>query len=331
MISWLCWTYLCAILALWLLLAYGADRWWIATVAMFAPVWIWPLPLAILVPFAAVIRRRTLYPLVVATLVIVFPVSRLCVPWRLAFTPGHDTPSHTFKLRTITLNGDGSKLETDAFLRMLSDLKPSLVILQSWNGSKHKEAFGEGWHVVVDGELCVVSRHRIVSATRCLGPEYPEFTKRNGSLAIYEIATPAGTIGLANVHLFTPREGLDAALVRDFDRAADELRRNANTRRDQSRAVRRAVERHARPFIIAGDFNTSTKSIVYGELWSDLTNAFSHAGWGLGHTHFTMHTGVRIDHILVGPGWHVQRCWVGPEMGSAHRPVIADLELPVSP
>jgi vancomycin resistance protein VanJ len=34
---------------------------------------------------------------------------------------------------------------------------------------------------------------------------------------------------------------------------------------------------------------------------------------------------VRIDHILAGPGWYCARCWVGPDVGSPHRPVLADL------
>jgi endonuclease/exonuclease/phosphatase (EEP) superfamily protein YafD len=41
----------------------------------------------------------------------------------------------------------------------------------------------------------------------------------------------------------------------------------------------------------------------------------------------TRKTGVRIDHILAGHGWRCRRCWVGPNIGSAHRPVIADLYL----
>jgi vancomycin resistance protein VanJ len=34
---------------------------------------------------------------------------------------------------------------------------------------------------------------------------------------------------------------------------------------------------------------------------------------------------VRIDHVLAGPGWHCDRCRVGPHVGSPHRPVLADL------
>ena len=36
-------------------------------------------------------------------------------------------------------------------------------------------------------------------------------------------------------------------------------------------------------------------------------------------------TTVRIDHVLAGKGWNCVRCWVGPNVGSPHRPVLADL------
>jgi endonuclease/exonuclease/phosphatase (EEP) superfamily protein YafD len=82
---------------------------------------------------------------------------------------------------------------------------------------------------------------------------------------------------------------------------------------------------------VAGDFNTPTRSAVYRESWTDLTNAFSAAGWGLGHTHFSRRIGVRIDHILASDHWHVTSCEVGPDVGSAHRPVVAELKRPSAP
>ncbi|HBO45279.1 MAG TPA: hypothetical protein DD670_15390 [Planctomycetaceae bacterium] len=35
--------------------------------------------------------------------------------------------------------------------------------------------------------------------------------------------------------------------------------------------------------------------------------------------------GARIDHILMRSDWWPRRCWVGPDMGSDHLPVVADL------
>jgi vancomycin resistance protein VanJ len=39
----------------------------------------------------------------------------------------------------------------------------------------------------------------------------------------------------------------------------------------------------------------------------------------------THRIGLRIDHVLCGPGWWPEVCWVGPDVGSAHLPVLADL------
>ena len=68
-----------------------------------------------------------------------------------------------------------------------------------------------------------------------------------------------------------------------------------------------------------------------GVCWDDYTNAFSKAGFGFGETRWTtmrgITFGVRIDHILTNEHWRPQRCWVGPDVGSDHLPVIADLRL----
>ena len=55
------------------------------------------------------------------------------------------------------------------------------------------------------------------------------------------------------------------------------------------------------------------------------TDAFSEAGRGWGYTFIGAKTTVRIDHVLISKGWHRAACRVGPNVGSPHRPVIADL------
>jgi endonuclease/exonuclease/phosphatase (EEP) superfamily protein YafD len=104
-----------------------------------------------------------------------------------------------------------------------------------------------------------------------------------------------------------------------------DLRANTALRTAESEATRRWISRSPRPVLVAGDFNLPVDSVVYRRSWSWLTNAFSQAGTGFGSTKFTRWHGVRIDHVLGGPGWHCRRCWVGPDVGSDHRPVIADM------
>jgi endonuclease/exonuclease/phosphatase (EEP) superfamily protein YafD len=79
--------------------------------------------------------------------------------------------------------------------------------------------------------------------------------------------------------------------------------------------------------IVLGDFNMPPDSAIYRQFWSDFSNAISSAGFGFGSTHFTHRTAVRIDHVLAGPGWRFRRAWVGPFVGSAHRPVVADVDV----
>lgn len=57
--------------------------------------------------------------------------------------------------------------------------------------------------------------------------------------------------------------------------------------------------------------------------------AFSAMGFGIGNTTYVDKGGIkwgsRIDHILTRGRWHASRCWVGPDIGSDHRPVLADI------
>src|SRR5262249_30558545 len=128
-----------------------------------------------------------------------------------------------------------------------------------------------------------------------------------------------------SLHLDSPRDGL-VEEIRTRGLQAGRLEENSARRRRQSEKVNRWLESwDGAPSLLAGDFNTPTESTIYRENWSGYQNAFSAAGFGFGSTFFTRHTAVRIDHILVGHGWRCRRCWVGPPVGSPHRPVIADV------
>ena len=60
------WSYLLIAVLDWALLRFGGDRWWLATVLLFAPRWFYGLPLFVLFPLAIWRRRRNLFPLAVA-------------------------------------------------------------------------------------------------------------------------------------------------------------------------------------------------------------------------------------------------------------------------
>src|SRR5438045_2373256 len=88
-LRWACGGYLVFVVALWLTLRFATDRWWVATVVMFGPRWVWALPLTLLLPAVVVVRRRKLlWLLTAAAVVVAVPVMGLCVPLRRVLSPG---------------------------------------------------------------------------------------------------------------------------------------------------------------------------------------------------------------------------------------------------
>lgn len=95
-----------------------------------------------------------------------------------------------------------------------------------------------------------------------------------------------------------------------------------------------AAEPKDTPIIVLGDFNTPTWSPFYKRFIADtgLVDA-SGTSWPSVTRFFRRfrdigHLGAPIDHILVSPGIEVRSFELGPDVGSDHLPVIADLRLP---
>ena len=76
--------------------------------------------------------------------------------------------------------------------------------------------------------------------------------------------------------------------------------------------------------LLAGDFNAPPEGCTYRDSLGRYTDAFATAGWGFGYTFRNRGMQLRIDHVLAGAGWSFARCSVGPDLGSPHRPVVAD-------
>ncbi len=87
------------------------------------------------------------------------------------------------------------------------------------------------------------------------------------------------------------------------------------------------------PTIMLGDFNSTDQTPYYHIIASaGLTDVHREAGWGLGST-FPAYNSYwpfvpplfRIDFIFVSGQFAVQRTWTGPDGGSDHLPLSADL------
>jgi endonuclease/exonuclease/phosphatase family metal-dependent hydrolase len=204
---------------------------------------------------------------------------------------------------------------------LVRETEPDIVALQEWPESNHSPLLtGASWHWHRTPRLFLASRYPIRNAVdlglHSSGPD--------GSVGRYELETPVGIIHLFSLHLASPRPAL-SAMIHKNHRQAQGIETNMARRWEQSEKVALEAEAVLGPLLIVGDFNTPPESYIFRRVWAGYSDAFASAGWGWGYTFFDSKTIARIDHILSGEGWYCSRCWVGPQVGSPHRPVLADL------
>lgn len=296
------------------------DVWWVATVALYSPRWILGLPLFLLVPSALLIERRALGVLALAAVALAGPVMGFRVPVaRILARASQGGPPPD--LRVMTYNVGGGDVPTDALVRYIGEVRPDVVVLTE----RYAPVDAPEFSCHCDYGLCFLSRFPIRAID---ARDRKEFWPSYGSGAIirYDLETPRGVVQVEQVHLATVRHGLVNVMHRAW-RGAPELEANTRLRDWESREARAWTARGNAPLVVMGDFNLPVESAVYQRHWGSLTNAFSLAGFGFGVTKQTKWHGIRIDHVVVGPEWNVDRAWVGPGLGGDHRPMLAELRL----
>lgn len=320
----LSWAYLGVVVAALVMLRLAGDLWWPPTLILFAPRGLLALPLFLLIPAAAALRRRVLWPLAMAALLWLFPLMGFQVPLS---SPGatRGTP-----LRVVTLNMGQDRVAPNSLAELVRDLDADLVMLQECPADFQAQ-WPADWHMQRAGQLVIAARYplEVVDESRRLTPP-SRWPPVNGVLV--RASLPSAKMYVACVHQTSPRGGLAEVLDRQTGvslRRAGKVAENLLIRRTESTALGNWLAEVNHPLLIGGDFNMPIDSRIYRNNWAGYENAFSRVGFGFGHTKFEplgpLEYGIRIDHWLSTTDCHFERCWVGPNLGSDHRPLIADL------
>jgi endonuclease/exonuclease/phosphatase (EEP) superfamily protein YafD len=318
------WLYLSGLVLVWFLLWFTTDRWWFSTMMSFGPRWIYPLPLAVLVPGCLFFDRRRWPVLLVSNVILWFPVMDFRCPWGRIFLPS----GTTYRVLTCNLHtGEGDPAALRALIRREN---PDFIALQEVSIDSIRSAL-EGYQVVQSGLLLVASRFPLHEEGNTSGLE-PLHVNPRIHVLLCSADTPQGKLLFGSVHLPSPRFGLSNVMDRKTGIQPSKkilLEEHIRLRREESAAIAVLVKRFSGPVILAGDFNTPVESAIYSANWSSYWNAFSRTGFGFGRTfQADVHGipfGVRIDHILGSPQIVPARCWVGPAIGSEHLPVLAEM------
>ena len=200
------WLYVLMVLAVWFLIRFGGDRWWLATVMLFGPRWVYGLPLLLLGPAAALRRRRLLLPLGASAIVLVGPIAGLCLPVGQLLAPAGPA------IRVLTCNVKGRCVNNKALDDLISTTRPDIVALQGcWANVRVR--WPAGWHFWQESEFVIASRYPLVH------DETDHYWRRRGQWPHLDmlhcvVQAPGREIDFCSVHLHSPREGIVAALDR---------------------------------------------------------------------------------------------------------------------
>ena len=317
--SWGCVLYLVLVVLLWIVVWSASDIWWVATLLLFGAHWLWALPLALLVPASLIFKPKRLWMLLVAILILVFPVMNFNIPWGHFFAKKTDAPH----VRVLSCNTHQDELDARALGKMVAAQQPDIVALQEFQTHRLSHVFPKtDWYVLTDGELTIASHWPL---RRIKDLIEPDDAAGGGHAACYLVEAPSGPIYFINLHLASPHPSFNAVLSQDPS-AHEQVRMNFLARAQQAAVVSQFASKCSGRVLLAGDFNTPVNSNIYRRYYSGFEDAFSSTGWGFGYTYFFgKRSQVRIDHILGGQGWHCQNCTVAESVGSKHHPIIADM------
>ena len=324
------WLYLVAMLVTSVGLWRVGDRWGPMTVLLFGPRWVLLLPaLGLAIGSIRVRRPLLLLPVVVAGTVVAGPVMGFRMGWRSWF----DGDSAGTPLRVVSYNVAGG-INLDTSLPWIIEQTRADVIGFQECGRILADAVRDlpeiAWSTNVRDQLCVVSRYPITS-TRQLDRENIRAARGSGVVIEYTLEIDGRELHLTNLHLETPRAGLAPVREGNISEGFGKLQSKSWIRDIESRQAREWVDADDGTIVVVGDFNLPVESVIYQRHWGNMRNAFSHSGFGFGFTRIAGWIRARIDHVLVGSRVHVVRAFVGPDFGSDHRPMIADLILPAEP
>ena len=313
------WAYVALLAAATAVLHCTGDLWWAGTAFCFGPRWVLLLPAPLFLALVIYDRPGRLPPLLVACLLAPFWMG-FNIPFPLGARPAG---GRTF--RVVTFNAGGSLADRDAFCAWVGTQNPDVVVFEESDPERWIPILGHGWHwSPMRHGVIVAARHPVEDSEAILDEG------RHACLRV-DLRVDGVIVRIGCVHLPTPRDGIEALVHHDprFDERMSAERRE---REAVSRTTADFLLRLQRVDLVAGDFNMPVESRIYQTYWGELTNVFSATGFGLGHTKFTRWHGVRIDHVLIAnPNISPVRTAVGPDVGSDHHPVIAEVYLPLRP
>lgn len=321
------------LLAIVLALAFVGEGWWVTTLLLYVPRALFGVPLPLLVVALLLYRRtRLLWTQLVATLLLLFPLMGMSLPW---FTGASSAPA----FRVMSFNADSGYAGASEIARAIEAVSPDVVLLQEaerMRGPFENELERLYPHVRSSTEFLIGSRFPIVERTP--PGKLPYWGReRSPRFMRYVVRTPSGDVVIYSMHPASPRGVLQLYRFRGvFGRLrrgelfagnpSKDVGENTGLRRLQVEAIGRMAAEETLPVIIAGDTNLPVLSPLFRANLGRYQDGFSVASGGFGYTYPQKYPWMRIDRILASEQLRFTSFQNGCRHLSDHFCVYAELQ-----
>lgn len=322
-----------ALIAVWLLMRFVGERWWLTTVLLYLPRagWALPLPLFTLALLFA-FRKRWLLTQLVAAVVVILPLMGL------RFSSRGTAPAGAATLRVVSLNTGSDRFGARGLAAQLAAARPDLIVLQEARVDDRAalQALLPDFHIELRDQFLAASRYPIELQPT---PAMIEVggVRRDPFFLSFDWLVPAGRIRVYDVHPISPRDGLENLRWRGLHdnlargrfierRLSDQVALNAELRVRSLEAVVENARQAGLPVLIAGDTNLPDGSWALARILGRYQDGFLEVGRGFGYTFPAIKRAwMRIDRVLADGHFRFLDFAVLEPRVSDHLAVQADL------
>lgn len=303
----------------WAVAMRRAEFLWPATLLLHMPQHVWLIlpSLLLLIGFLRRNRGAVVWNLVTLAFVAIGLMGFRIPLGRVGIEPGIPVRVMTYNIH----HGDAGLENVAATAKRLN---PDIVCLQEANAADWKSelplqanSYLRGWHIARFRELATLSKYPILSQhVQRMQP------KTGRAVLVTAMNVEGRRLVVLNTHLSTATGG---SLFHLKVSMAEYMRDTVSTRSFQIKALQKIGESSKGAVVIAGDFNTPPRGVLYNRMCGRFHDSFSVGGFGFGHTFIARLPVLRIDYVFVNDRFGVKRCFVPKASSSDHLPLVADL------
>lgn len=265
-----------------------------------------------LIPYVVVFAVRRNY-LMLGCYVIFLTMNSSSILIRVMGETPHDFVRDESTKRLVVYNMNAGNFETDVISREINRLNPDFVILIETHFGNRFKTYDYDWqqHRL---EVLDLTMYGIAMYSRFPFQGVVKRDRETPPYIVSEIKLPSGeNLKLVAAHAIVPLS------ANGFERRSRQMDLFASE-----------TSSDAAPTILAGDFNLTPWSNIFGEFISSSGLSDAMQGFGVGNTwpsYLPWIFRIPIDHIFVNSGVSVMNIQVGPSLGSDHQLLYMDLKI----